>query len=410
MSRLKDNFDQIPIPDELDKAIEMGLRKAEVELRRKRNKRLISLAASFVILIGSMGLIGFDRVEAAIRRALQYIPGYNVVVDTEKGEVLALQEPVLYEEDEVYVEIKAASKLGKELLISIESNYKNIKNTEVLIKDMDGNIISTTRWDRAGGGEYWQGNYHFEVTDEGNSYSLILGQMEIPFSLEKTLKVDDFLQLGEHASDKGVTIVAIKKPLEDGLKISLLHQSQDKLVEDYPFEQNLWMARFYDIEKSMYIEDREGNKYYPNIPSSFGNLMSDFYFDLADQEGLKLILPYVKVRYPELKTDKIKIRTPEDGELMILDKELPLGPFSIYLADARAEGEEIIVKFKINSTQDEIIDSLYIRGIDGYGIGPSEEEGFMDLFISKKDVGRTFKLYFTSPTAILKGNWIIDLD
>ena len=77
-----------------------------------------------VILLAFTGIVGFDRVEAAIRRALQYVPGYNVVVDTEEGRVLALKDQVMHEEGDYYLVIKAASKLGKNLSLTVESHYE----------------------------------------------------------------------------------------------------------------------------------------------------------------------------------------------------------------------------------------------------------------------------------------------
>ncbi len=410
-TNLKDMLNDIPIPEDIDKSIELGFKKAHRELRRRKVKKsFTTIAASLVILISAMGIIGFDRVEAAIKKALQYIPGYNILVDTEEGKVLALKDKVRYEKDGIYVIITAVSKLGKDFNISIESNFEEIDNTEVLLKDEAGNIISSKSWSRAGGGDFWKGDYYFEVEEQYNSYSLLLGDIEIPFTLEKTEEVEDFLQLGNNASDKGISIVAIKKPLEDKLMISLLHQSEGKIIEDYPFEKSLWLGERLDIEKSMYILDKEGNKIYPDIPSSFGSLMSDFYFDISDQEGLKLVLPYVKVIYPNIKTEKIKIKTPKDGKVQDINKELPFGQFSIEVIDAKTEGEQIIISFKINSLENEIIDSINIRGIDGYGLGTNEETGNMELFINKKDVGRNFSIYFTSPTTILLGDWIIELD
>lgn len=405
---LKDKLNDIPIPEDIDKSIELGFKKAQKELRRRKMKKtFIYLAASLALILSFVGIVGFDKVEAAIKRALQYIPGYNVLVDTEEGKVLALKEQVKYEKDDVYVVINAALKLGKDFNISIESNFKDIDNTEVLLKDKAGNIVSSKNWGRAGGGDFWQGDYYFEVEDEYNNYTLVLGDIEVPFTLEETEEVEGFLQLGSHSTDKGISIVAIKKPLEDNLLISLLNQAEGKIVEDYPFENNLWISQVFDFEKSMYILDKEGHKIYPDIPLSFSNLMSDFYFDIPDQEGLKLVLPYVKVFYPDIKTDKIKIRKLKDGEVQSINKELQLGRFSIEVIEAKTKGEEIVISFKINSLEDEIIDSIKVKGIDGYGLGLNEDTGNMELFIDKKDAG---KIYFASPTTVLLGDWVIDLD
>ncbi len=416
-NKLKDMLNSIPIPDNLDEKIEMGFDKGrshELLRKRKLRKALIALAASVLVIISSVNIIGMEKVEAAIRQMLQYVPGYNVLVDKEEGKVLALKEEVYYEKDGIYVNIKAASKLKNELLINVESNYRNYKfGKEIYLKDEKSNIISPNGWSTSGGGDFWKGDYLFELDGDATEYSLMVGSYEIPFSLEKTIEVEDLIKLGPYTKDKGVTIVALKKPMDEKLKISLLNKSEDKRVVDYPFAENL-MAEIWnpnlEIEKTMYIIDEEGNKTYPQIPSSFGNLMSDFYFNITDKEGLKLILPYVKVNYPDLKTEKIKIQTPKDGEVESINKTLNLGQFEIEIIDVIRTGDEIIVSLKANSLEDEIIDEIKIWGINGYGIAFNEEKGYTELFLDYKEVGRRFSLYFSSPTTILLGNWIIDLE
>ena len=205
-------------------------------------------------------------------------------------------------------------------------------------------------------------------------------------------------------------MVAIKKQLEDKLMISLLHQTEDKYIEDYPFEMSLMFAEDLIEEKSMYILTKDGKRIYPSLPSSFGNLMSDFYFDIEDQEGLKLVLPYLKVRYYDLKSHKIKIKTPKDGEREAINEVLSLGDFSIEIVDVRRSDREVVVAMIWNSPEDEILDYVRVRGIDGYGIGPNEETGHIELFLDLTELGRNFTLYFESPSSVMLGDWVIDLD
>ena len=414
--KLRDMLNSIPLPENLDENIESGFemgRKHEDLKNTRLKKTLIAVAASLTIIIASINIIGIERVEAAIKQMLQYVPGYNVLVDKEEGIVLALQEEVYYEEGGVFVRITAASKLDKKLTVTLESNYKLTDGEEVMIKDGENNILAPKGWDRAGGGYFWQGNYHFEVEGEDRNYGLILGDLEISFALDKTKEVEDFLQLGPYAEDKGISIVAIKKPLEDKLMISLLNRSEEKFLVDYPFEKNLMSSVWnptLNIEKTMYLIDKDGNKTYPTIPTSFGSLMSDFYFPTVDREGLKLVLPYVKVYYPNLKTKKIRIQTPKDGEIESINKTLNLGDIEINIIDVRRDEDEVIISLKANSLEDEILDNVRIRGFDGYGMWFNEDTGYTEVFIDKEDAGKRFSIYFESPTTLLLGDWEIDFD
>lgn len=419
----KDILDNIPIPDELDERIELAFEDGRKYKRIRRNKfkkSLVGIAASLIIVVGFMGMIGFDKVEAAIKQVLQYVPGYNLVLESDDGSVYVLKDKVFYEDDDIYVKITAASKLNENFNISVESNYgliehEPLENIDLFLKDEDDNIFTTDMWSRSGGGEFWKGDYYFQVEDGYSNYFLIVGDVEVPFALEKGTEIEDFLQLGNHASDKGIDIVAIKKVLEDRLMISLLHQSDDKIVEDYPFGDNLFLFgssnESLDFENSMYIMDSEGNKIYPTLPSSYGNLMSDFYFDIENKEGLKLILPYVKVQYPNIQSAKIRIKTPKDGEIQAINEVVSLGDFRINIFDVRRQGEEIIIRLESDSiVEDELLEDVFLRANFGYGYGPNPQTGDFELFINVKDVGRRFSITFESPTILLFGDWVIDLD
>ena len=419
---LKDKLNNIPIPEELDRRIELGFEDARIDENKGKNKfrrSLIGLAASLAIIVASMSLIGFDKVEAAIKQMLKYIPGYNIIVESEEGNVLVLKDKVLYEENNFYITITAAAKLDEKLNIAIESNYmtadKESHNPiEISLKDEYGNSYNSLGWHTGSGGEFWSGEYFFEVESESSSYYLLINDMEIQFTLEEGTEVEDFLQLGNHASDKGIDIVAIKKPTEEGLMISLLNRSNDRVVIDYPFKGSLsgvrWDNEPLDIEESMYILDKEGNKTYPNIPSSFGGLMSDFYFDIEDEEGLQLILPYLRIQNPNIKSDKLKIKTPKNGELIEINKVLKLGELDINIFDIRRKGEEILIRVESNSLEDELLDHMNLRGVNGYGWGPNGTTGQIEITINVEDVGRSFSIYFENSETILLGDWIIELD
>src|SRR5690625_3796766 len=350
--RLEVNLNKIPLPENLDERIEKGFNRAKKEesIGRRWPKALAITAAVVTILATSIGIIGLDKVEAAIKQALQYVPGYNIVVDREVGEILALKDPVIYRKNNVFINIKAASKLGSHLNISVESNLKLGDETkdyvDIHLKDREGKTIKYDRWSTAAGGEFWQGDYYFKVDEDEEAFILEMEGHEIFFTLEKTKEVESLRQLGGYHSKKGIHIVAIKKMVEDRLMVSLLNQSDEKTIYEYPFEENLigegWGKRG-DLEKSMYIIDDRGQKLYPQIPSSFGNSLSDFYFNTVDKEGLELVLPYVKVIYDDLESEKVKIKKPKDGEIIDINKRVSLGEFEIEILDIKNKGEELVV-------------------------------------------------------------------
>lgn len=414
-NNLKDMLNNIPLPDSLDENIEMGFNKGKKN--KKKFGRIISVAAaSIIVIFGIVNIIGLDKVEAAIKQALQYVPGYNLTIDKDKGKVLALEESVLYEKDNIYIKILAGSKLEEDINISIESNYNvvgsNVKDMEIALKDEKGKTFPTKNWSMGSGGKYWQGDYNFKVDGKGKDYILIIDEMEIPFKLEETKEVDDFLELGPYDEDKGISIVAIKKPMEDKIKISLLNKSKEWTIEDYPFKgiDDFDQFRKLGIEKSMYLLDLEGNKIFPTIPSSYGNLMSDFYFDTLDSPGLKLVLPYLKIGYYDAKTEKIKLKIPNNDEEIKINKTLNLGKFELEVVNVKKIGEEVLINLDIKDLKDEVLNDLRVGGISGYSMYKNKNTGYMEIGINVGDIGKRFSIYFASPTSILKGNWEILLN
>ncbi len=416
--KLNDMLNSIPIPEGLDESIESGFKKAKIQQGSKKSRRLkifTAVAASVAVIMSSIIIVGPDKVEAAIKRALQYVPGYNVLIDKEEGSVLALQEPVLYEDGDVYVKITAASKVGKFFNVSVQGNYVSNKVYELLLKDEVGNVTSPGHWVIGGGSELWNADYYFETESDSLKYFILLGDLEISFTLEKATEVEDFLQMGNHDSDKDIDIVAIKKPMEDRLMISLLNRSDNKILEGYPLGKGLLGSPWFsapDAEISMYLTDSTGNKIYPDLPSSYSSSMSDIYFDTADREGLKLVLPYVNLRYPDVKTEKLRLTKPQDGETQSIDKTLHLGNFDMHVVDIRREGNELIINLKCISPEDELLDgvSARISGNSGYSMGTNEDTIYTELRIDADNVGKRFSIYFENPRSVLFGDWSIELD
>ena len=240
----------------------------------------------------------------------------------------------------------------------------------------------------------------------------IVDKLEIPFKLGATKEVDDFLELGPSVEDKGIRIVAIKRPMEDKLMISLLYKSEELRVEDYPFDQkdNYGQFKRLGVENSMYLLDKEENKVFPKLPSSYGSLMSDFYFDTPDRKGLKLVLPYVKIGYYDTKTEKIKLKAPKAGEEININRTLKLGKFEVEVVSTKMQDDQIFINLDIKDLDDETITNLRVDGIRGYSTYRNGNIGHMEIGINVKDVGRKFSISFSSPESILKGNWVIELD
>lgn len=412
---LNNALNNIPIPESLDERIDMGFKKAKKSKYKIIKISLKSIAAALIIVILSINIVGVEKVQAKIKEILEYIPGYNIVVDknSEKENLTVLKDKVFYKNGDLFINILASYKDENKLNLLIESNSFN---KEVYLKTKNEEIIFPESYSRSGGGDFWEGNYSFEISEYNNEYILVLGEDEVDFKLEDSVEIDSILNLGNFASSKGIDIVAIKKQVNDKLMISLLSQSKEKKVYEYPFGNNSYrsweMDRILDekIESSMYILDKNNNKIYPDIPSSFGSGMSDFYFNIKDDENLDLIIPYVKIMYNDLKSNKVKLVKPKDNETIAINKKLELGQFEIDVIDIQRQKDELIIRFTSKSPENEVLEDLRIRGVDGYGIWFNEDTGYVEMSINEDMVGKRFSLFFESPTSLLLGDWKINLD
>ncbi|MGB4589516.1 MAG: hypothetical protein WBI17_09840, partial [Clostridiaceae bacterium] len=120
-----DKINEITIPDSLDTRINMGFGEAKLKAfseNNRRKKRFTALAASLAITFLAFGIIGFDNVSAAIKEALKYIPGLNVLVKKQDGDILVLEDQVVVKTDDHYLTLKSAVQNGNRLHLSIESN------------------------------------------------------------------------------------------------------------------------------------------------------------------------------------------------------------------------------------------------------------------------------------------------
>lgn len=421
---LKEMFNNIPIPDELDERIELGFKEARKESAPKVNiykKYLVGFVAALVVIALSVVAIGPDKVHAAIQKALQYIPGFNQVIEKEEGQVLILKEEVNYKGKGHYFKIKAAALIDNKFNVSIESDYLNkeeklnlAKDMEIYLQDSKGKQYKAEKWMIAGGGDHWNSDLYFNVDETFMDYTLVIDKNNMAISLEQSTSAEDFFQFGNHASDKGIDIVALKKETEDGLIISLLNQTKDNRVIGYPFEEDLNYSIYTDIEnsfeKTMYIIDKDGNKTYPTIPKSFSNMLSDFNFIIEKKEGLKLVLPYIKIDHSDIKSEKLNILIPSEGNTQNIGKEIKFGKFFINVKDVKNIDGQIFISCKLINPKDEKFDLMSLDIKKGYGIQLNEKTGTIDIVIDRKDFGRDLTFSLEDLESILFGNWTIPLD
>lgn len=436
---MKTSFDEkineLTIPDALDTRISMGFREAKLKTFTDKNrmkKRFTALAASLAFTFLALGFIGFDNVGAAIKEALKYIPGLNVLVEKQDGDLLVLQDQVVVKNEDHYLTLKSAVQNGNSLHLTIESNLgletdtkiqENMEKEENLVsnsqllqalnltlRDSNGEVYTAESWWHSSGGTLWSHNASFVVNEESTTYVLEAGGMKVDFTLAPSRGVDALEDLGPYAKDQGITVVGLLKKFEDRVRVDLVHGLEEGRLASYPLENETVFALFgsdFELE-SLHLLDKEGKKTYPLLPASYSNPFSEFNFDADPAKDYSLVLPYMIVEYPEVKSKKITLSTPQDGETINLNKSVSFGKFNVDLLDMTRTGDSVIIRLASKSLESEVLASFSLEGVSGYGFSYEEPEGPI-LILSYKDIGNRFSIRLTKPESLLQGYWVIDL-
>lgn len=425
---VNEKINEIRIPETLEKRISMGFDQGKLEegIRRNRmKKRLTSAAASAAVILVVSGVIGFDEVGAAIKNALRYVPGFNVLISRDDGELLVLPEEVEVRDGELFMRLKAAVQSDGIISLAIESNLgvtetvsgkekedesfqDEFNRLNLSLKSPDGKSYSKKGWSLGSGGEYWLHSADFEITEGTTDYVLTAGELTLGFKLSASEGVDTLADLGPSATDKEIMVAGLRSETEDEVRISLVNSSKNGIISSYPLGEETHYALFgspFPLE-SLYIEDSQGMKTYPEIPSSYGGLLSNFVFKADPLSDYRLVLPYMEMSYPDIRSEKITLQTPEDGETIALNKSLQLGRFTVDVLEISRQGDEVSLKLASDPAEDEILAGFTVEGVGGYGMSYEEEPV---LLLSYSNIGNRFTMRLKNPHSLLEGKWMIDL-
>lgn len=430
---LNEKISEISIPDSLDARIIMGFDTARLEkgiALNRLKKKLAASAASAAIIFLMLGFIGFDKVGAAMKEALKYVPGFNVLLKAEDSDILVLPKQIEAQTGEHYIRLKAAVQRNDILSLVIESNLglyedptgdqmtgeekfgrafdKRLRDLNLALTDSNGTVFEKKDWSLGAGGESWLQNADFKVVEGTTDYNLTAGDVSLDFSLTVSEGVNSLLNLGPHATDKGITIVGLLSSYESEVHVDLVSSAKTGLIDSYAMGEESHYTLFgspFPLE-SLHLIDGSGVRTYPEIPSSYGNLLSNFVFKTNPQSDYRLVLPYMEMSYPDEKSGRIRLQTPEDGETLPLDESVKIGDFTVDFLDITRDGDDVIIKINSEPLEDEILSGFTINGVGSYGISWENEPV---IILSYEEVGRSFSMRLISPTTFLKGDWIIDL-
>jgi signal peptidase I len=345
-------------PEEADTKQRHNMKASLIRSKRLSIYTLRSIAACLTIIL-IFAFIPNNPVNALCKKIFSFVPGIGVTLsqDDEAPVKAALDKPVKAENGNEFLEVRSAYIANNYLYVSITTNVgtsriSNIEDKKEVLKYFSAenmpDIYLTYNDQKATLKNFTTGSPSLET----NAYN-ISGY----FCIDKNTSADTVFTISMDSFDtaadirlspvkSGVTpesmgntiavndiIIFANTTRDDGILTVELSSVAPKAVRD---------VRFYlfDDEKvlfndSIYALDKDGNKYEPDeyLRKLNNSGINTFYFSIPnDKEIEKIVIP--QVLYNVDREAQIKIRMPEAGKALMIDKAVDLGDSSVRLENA----------------------------------------------------------------------------
>lgn len=318
---------------EVDQAIsarikESVYRKAEVKKPYNTAFRRLAICAGIaVILFGSLSMIGFHRVAAAINNLFSFIPGYGIVENNDRIHYIAA-DLTARENAEIAFTLLNAIAGENDLTVMFEIQKKNPVQDKQDLADYQRPQVylyagdSLCEFDSgltAGSESLDNCTYTFKVSPENINpeviYTLDYPQqgLSLEFYLKEYESFRELAQIGATDIHNHISLTAVPE-----------YSGDDLSVELYPINKSAYSIYALSGEsgtnyqgQDLHLQTSSGIKPYLK-PASYSGPNTSFKFKLApDDQDLILKIPYILVQSSEEQVFKVPI--PEEGEIKDTD-------------------------------------------------------------------------------------------
>lgn len=372
-----------------------------------------SLAASLVFILLLTASIGSDAVWAKLQKALQYIPGMNMVIeDKEKSvERYVLAEPVEKQIGGGTIKIEGVIVDKNNAIIDISAqNLPLYYYKEFFFKNAKGQRFNIDSCSIGGGTGQWRGEFvHSGYINDITGLQIVMSEKDnvfISLPLERARKFASYSEMGPTFTVRDISITAITAVENGKTRINLIYPPINGMRIE-AFGTNLLSG-----QSEIILKDNEGKSYKASHDSSYMGTLSEFYFDTGKKKtkGMVLSVPHVSLCVDD--QDSVRIRIPRKGAA-IINNRVMLGGFPVVFEKIRRlEGNKIQVDVNLGYDQ-KAAEGIYDFRID--------ETSYAAQFDRKTGVLRTLefeifpdqfwiKLKLKDPLVYKKGPWEIKLD
>ena len=322
---------EIPMDDIQKKRLKKQL-KNRVRSTRRSKRLKIALVASLAVVFMLVSPMG-RGVVAKIKEALFFNPGLGLVSTSE--EVYVLKEPIVTNIDGKEALIKSVMSKENEVSIGIwiecgfnnskieEEKYINSLKDKFSIRLPNGELVKTDVYSIGSDGIRSSFNQSYKTEGIVKEFTLVSDNKDIiSISLVEGDKLYKYSDVGGNSKDSGIMIGGNKYIFEGDTYISLWNK------EDINIQSNIFYPKDY-----FSISDDKGKSYNVNS-SNYSGQGNEFVIGGEVKSNLNININRVEVDYNLVNMPKIKVKIPEKGETIEINKE-------IYLEDI---DEKILLK------------------------------------------------------------------
>ena len=343
---------EIPMDDIKKKKLKKQL-KSSVRSTKMSKILKIALVASLAVVFMLVSPMGGDVV-AKIKEALFFNPGLGVVSTNE--EVYVLKEPIATKIDGKEVLIKSVISKENEVSIGIwieyssnsskieEEKYINSLKDKFSIRLPNGELIKTDMYSIGSGGIRSSFNQSYKTEGIVKEFTLVSDNKDvISISLVEGDKLYKYSDVGGNSKDSGIMIGGNKYIFEGDTYISIWNK------EDINIQSNIFYPKDY-----FSISDDKGKTYNVNS-STYSGQGNEFVIDGEVRSNLNININRVEVDYNLVNMPKIKVKIPEKGETIEINKEIYLEDIDekILLKSIKGTEESVELYFDVNKFKKE---------------------------------------------------------
>lgn len=386
---------EIPMDDIQKKKLKKQL-KSSVRSTKMSKRLKIAIVASLAVVFMLVSPMGRDVV-AKIKEALFFNPGLGLVSTNE--EVYVLKEPIATKIDGKETLIKSVISKENEVSIGIwieyssdsskieEKKYINSLKDKLSIRLPNGELVKTEMYSIGSGGIRSSFNQSYKTEGIVKEFTLVSDNKDIiSISLVEGDKLYKYSDVGGNSKDSGIMIGGNKYTFEGDTYISLWNK------EDINIQSNI----FYPKDYFSILDDK--GKTYNVDASTYSGQGNEFVIDGEVRSNLNININRVEVDYNLVNMPKIKVKIPEKGETIEINKEIYLEDIDekILLKSIKGTEESVelyfdVKKFKKEDSQIFLLNASFrnhgcIGSADGSPIIMNFD--YEDLKLSERITGR----------------------